>query len=77
MNGKVEGTILGGDVILKSLAFVVGDILHRSLTIWNGAHFDGRSVKAPAAIGQQLQTHSEENGTRSRREAPNKEAKDP
>lgn len=67
MNGKVEGTILGGDVILKSLAFVVGDILHRSLTIWNGAHFDGRSVKAPAAIGQQLQTHSEEeNGTRSR-----------
>ena len=72
VNGKVEGPIQGGNVILKSQAYVVGDILHRSLTIENGAHFDGRSLKAPAANAQQLQTHSDENGTRSRREAPNK-----
>jgi cytoskeletal protein CcmA (bactofilin family) len=70
VNGRVEGPIHGGDVILKSQAFVVGDILHRSLTIENGAHFDGRSLKAHAANGQQ--PHSEENGSRSRRDGPNK-----
>jgi cytoskeletal protein CcmA (bactofilin family) len=72
VNGKVEGPIHGGDVVLKSQAWVVGDIFHRSLTIENGAHFDGRSLKAPATNAQQLQTHSDENGTRPRREATNK-----
>ena len=72
VNGKVEGPIHGGDVILKSQAFVVGDILHRSLTIENGAHFDGRSLKASATDGQQLQIHSEGNGSQPRREATNK-----
>jgi cytoskeletal protein CcmA (bactofilin family) len=66
VDGRVEGPIHGGDVVLKSHAFVVGDILHRTLTIENGAHFDGRSLKAPATNGQQLQSHSEANGIQPR-----------
>ena len=45
VDGKVEGPIQGGDVVLKSQAHVVGDIHHRSLAIERGAYFDGRSVQ--------------------------------
>ena len=46
VDGRVEGPIQGGDVVLKSQAHVVGDIYHRSLSIESGAFFDGRSVQA-------------------------------
>jgi cytoskeletal protein CcmA (bactofilin family) len=45
VDGKVEGPIQGGDVILKSQARVVGHVHHRSLAIERGAYFDGRSVQ--------------------------------
>jgi cytoskeletal protein CcmA (bactofilin family) len=45
VDGKVEGPIQGGEVILKSQAHIVGDIHHRSLAIESGAYFDGRSVQ--------------------------------
>ena len=45
VDGKVEGPIQGGDVILKSQAHVVGDIHHQSLAIERGAYFDGRSMQ--------------------------------
>ena len=45
VDGKVEGPIQGGEVILKSKAHVVGDIHHQSLAIVSGAFFDGRSVQ--------------------------------
>ena len=45
VDGKVEGPIQGGEVILKSQAHVVGDIHHQSLAIESGAFFDGRSVQ--------------------------------
>ena len=45
VDGKVEGPIQGGEVILKSQAHVVGDIHHQSLAIERGAYFDGRSVQ--------------------------------
>jgi cytoskeletal protein CcmA (bactofilin family) len=45
VDGKVEGPIQGGKVILKSRAQVVGDIHHQSLTIESGAFLDGRSVQ--------------------------------
>ena len=45
VDGKVEGPIQGGEVILKSQAHVVGDIHHQSLAIKSGAFFDGRSVQ--------------------------------
>lgn len=44
MDGRVEGPIRGGDVVLKSHAYVVGDIEHRTLIVEKGAYFDGRSV---------------------------------
>src|SRR6516164_8865945 len=44
VDGKVEGPIQGGEVILKSQAHVVGDIHHQSLAVESGAYFDGRSV---------------------------------
>jgi cytoskeletal protein CcmA (bactofilin family) len=47
VNGRVEGPIRGGDVLLKSRAHVVGDIQHQSLAIERGAFFDGRSVRSP------------------------------
>ena len=45
VDGKVEGPIQGGEVILKSQAHVVGDIHHQSLAIESGAFFDGHSVQ--------------------------------
>ena len=45
VDGKVEGPIQGGEVILKSHAHVVGDVHHQSLAIESGAYFDGRSVQ--------------------------------
>jgi cytoskeletal protein CcmA (bactofilin family) len=53
VDGKVDGPIQGGEVILKSHAHVVGDIHHRSLAIEKGAYFEGRSVQAHGANGQQ------------------------
>jgi cytoskeletal protein CcmA (bactofilin family) len=44
VDGKVEGQIQGGKVVLKSGAQVVGDIHHQSLAIESGAFLDGRSV---------------------------------
>jgi len=46
VDGRVEGPIQGGDVVLKSRAHVVGDIHHQSLTIEKGAYFDGRAAQA-------------------------------
>ena len=45
VDGKVEGPIQGGEVLLKSQAHVVGDIHHQSLAIKSGAFFDGRSLQ--------------------------------
>ena len=45
VDGTVEGPITGGEIILKSRAHVIGDIHHRSLSIENGASFEGRSVQ--------------------------------
>ena len=53
VDGKVEGPIQGGEVILKSQAHVVGDIHHQSLAIESGAFFDGRSVQIRGANGHQ------------------------
>ena len=43
IDGKVEGPISGEDVVLKSQAFVTGDIQAQTLLIERGAHFEGRS----------------------------------
>ena len=53
VDGTVEGPIQGGEVVLKSQAHVVGDIHHQSLAIEKGAYFEGRSVQAHGANGQQ------------------------
>ena len=53
VDGRVEGPIQGGDVILKSQAHVVGDIHHQTLAIERGAYFEGHSVQARGANGQQ------------------------
>ena len=42
VDGKVEGPIRGGEVVLKSQAHVVGDIHYQSLAIESGAFFYGR-----------------------------------
>ena len=46
VSGKVEGPIQGGAVLLKSRAIVVGDIQTESLTVEDGAVFEGRSLRA-------------------------------
>ena len=53
VDGKVDGPIQGGEVILKSQAHVVGDIHHQSLAIERGAYFDGRSIQVRGANGHQ------------------------
>jgi cytoskeletal protein CcmA (bactofilin family) len=47
VNGRVDGPIRGREVVLKSHAYVVGDIQHDTLLIEKGAHFEGRSVHSP------------------------------
>jgi cytoskeletal protein CcmA (bactofilin family) len=56
VDGRVEGPIQGGEVVLKSHAYVVGDIQHLSLAIERGAHFEGRSVQARASNGHQSES---------------------
>ena len=46
VDGKVEGPILGGDVVLKSQAHVVGDIACESVMIEKGAFIEGRLVRS-------------------------------
>src|SRR5215210_6893985 len=53
IDGNVEGPIQGGDVILKSDAHVVGDILHHSPTTERGAHFQGNSMQALGSNGRE------------------------
>ncbi|MGI9521500.1 MAG: bactofilin family protein [Hyphomicrobiaceae bacterium] len=43
VNGSVFGTIRGVDVTLAASAIVEGDIYHQSITLEQGASFEGRS----------------------------------
>ena len=44
--GRVTGVVCGSVVLLKGTSVVDGDIHHISLSIENGAQFDGRSRRA-------------------------------
>jgi cytoskeletal protein CcmA (bactofilin family) len=59
--GRINGAILGTNVILHSSAQVEGDIHSRSLSIQQGASFDGRSrtVSDPAEVAPQLEAAGE------------------
>lgn len=65
VNGRVEGPIHGGEVVLKSKAYVVGDIQHETLSIEQGAYFDGRSVHVGQGNGH---TQAEKIAARPRKE---------
>ena len=56
VDGKVEGPIHGGEVLLKSQAYVVGDIHHKSLAIEKGAYFEGRSMQTGQEAERQFAT---------------------
>jgi cytoskeletal protein CcmA (bactofilin family) len=59
VRGRVMGSIRGKRVLLKSSCHVAGDIFHHSLTIEDGADFEGKanrvtklkSQDSPAATG--------------------------
>jgi len=57
VSGRVTGAIYGDSVVLHSTAQVDGDIHSRSLTIEDGARFDGRSRKVmdPNEVAPQLE----------------------
>jgi cytoskeletal protein CcmA (bactofilin family) len=55
VDGKVEGPIQGGDVLLKSQAHVLGDVHHQSLAIEKGAYFEGSSIQVRGANGHQAE----------------------
>jgi cytoskeletal protein CcmA (bactofilin family) len=61
--GRINGAILGSNVVLHSSAQVEGDIHSRSLSIEQGASFDGRSrtVSDPAEVAPQLEAEGETN----------------
>ena len=52
VDGRVEGPITSRDVILKSGAYVIGDICHETLVIESGAHFDGSSKKSGSGLAE-------------------------
>ena len=72
VDGKVEGPIQGGKVILKSRAQVVGDIHHQSLAIESGAFLDGRSVqiRGNGQTAENLERKVEKRESRIERAAP-------
>jgi len=47
VDGKIQGPIRGGDVLLKSKARVRGDIHCNTLTVEKGACVEGRLVRVP------------------------------
>ena len=49
ISGQVEGTIIGGRIVLDKDAYVEGDIYHESLSIEDGAIFKGKSYQAKYA----------------------------
>ena len=51
VDGRVEGPIQGGDVVLKSRAHVVGDIRHQSLAIEKGPTLMAAPRKPRALMG--------------------------
>lgn len=57
VSGRVNGAILGDSVVLHSTAHVDGDISSRTLSIAEGAIFDGRSRKFtdPAEVAPQVE----------------------
>ena len=59
--GQVNGAILGASVVLHPSAQVEGDIHSQSLTIEQGASFDGRSRKVsnPSEVAPQLEMQQE------------------
>lgn len=56
IHGRVGGAINGGRVVLHATAYVEGDIMSRSLSIEDGATFDGRSRKITDAEAPRAQT---------------------
>jgi len=58
VDGRVEGPIRGGEVLLKSQAQAIGDIHHHSLAIEKGACFDGRSVRTGEKWGDQEELYA-------------------
>lgn len=61
VSGRINGAILGSNVVLHSSAQVEGDIHSRSLSIEQGASFNGRSrtVSDPADVAPQLEAEGE------------------
>ena len=57
VSGRVKGAVSGDSVILHSSAHVEGDVRSRSLSIEEGAVFDGcsRKVTDPAEVTPQLE----------------------
>jgi cytoskeletal protein CcmA (bactofilin family) len=49
VRGRVMGSIRGKRVMLQSSCHVEGDIFHESLTIEDGAAFEGRAQRSHAA----------------------------
>jgi cytoskeletal protein CcmA (bactofilin family) len=48
IDGRVDGDLEADTVVLGPTAQVFGDIIHHSLTMAPGAHFEGRSVMSAA-----------------------------
>ena len=64
VDGNVEGPIQGGEVVLKSHANVTGDIKHQSLSIENGAVFEGCSKRASEHLQISHDVKKSEGGSR-------------
>ena len=70
VDGRVEGPITSRDVILKSGAYVIGDICHETLVIESGAHFDGSSKKSDSGLAESRTTHETGPGSQNEMPAP-------
>jgi len=55
VRGKVQGSVRGNNVVFQSSSHVEGDVFHKSLTIEQGAFFEGKSRRAddPMSVPRQ------------------------
>jgi cytoskeletal protein CcmA (bactofilin family) len=52
VGGAVQGSIRGNSVTFQTGCHVEGDVMHRKLTIEQGAYFEGRSRRSEDPTGQ-------------------------
>ena len=61
IGGNVQGSIRGNNVTFQAASRIEGDVFHKTLTIEQGAYFEGKSRRSndPMSVPQNAQRHGD------------------